>query len=428
MRLRRPRATSLVPVLLVGLLFLPAIAGAVEIVPADDAHVEIGSTGTNGAKEFLAVKNGKFITYIRVNLAQLPAGVTSDNVSQAKLKLFVNKVNTSGSFGVRYVLPGAWTEGGINANNAPGFSPALVDPPLQTVSAAGTFNEYIVIDVTSMVKDWLNGTVANNGFGLTPQGTVDIEFDSKEKTATSHDPRLEVTLVSFGPAGPTGDTGPTGPTGETGPTGPTGETGPTGPTGEIGGTGPTGETGPTGPTGETGPTGPTGETGPTGPTGETGPTGPTGETGPTGPTGEMGPTGPTGQAGATGETGAIGPTGPTGSMGLPGGTGPTGPTGSTGLLGASQIIPDPTPAVDSSLNQGDILLSTSSCPSEKALLGGGYQMVGGSGGGAIASGDWAKVTTRRNYASAADTWTTEVFVNSGLGGTLTVTAYVVCAQ
>jgi hypothetical protein len=145
------------------------------------------------------------------------------------------------------------------------------------------------------VQAWLNGTT-NNGFIITPNtGTgVNVSFDSKESTTTSHPAVLSITLVgSGGAAGATGATGPTGPTGANGSNGATGTTGATG-AGTTGATGPTGLTGPTGPTGANGSNGATGPTGATG----AGTTGANGATGPTGANGTNGATGPTGPAGA----------------------------------------------------------------------------------------------------------------------------------
>jgi hypothetical protein len=119
----------------------------------------------------------------------------------------------------------------------------------------------LIIYQTLAVGDWLN-------FITDPTGAAVVKAGST----------VNITRLSVGPSGATGDTGPTGYTG------PTGATGVTGPTGFTGSTGPTGATGVTGNTGPTGFTGSTGPTGATGVTGNTGPTGPTGNTGPTGPT------------------------------------------------------------------------------------------------------------------------------------------------
>jgi hypothetical protein len=104
-------------------------------------------------------------------------------------------------------------------------------------------NNYVTGDATQAVQDWVNGTSNNDGFIITPSpGTpgVQVEFDSKENTATSHPATLAITLVNSGPTGATGAQGPTGPAGATG------AQGPAGPAGETGAQGPAGPSGPAG--------------------------------------------------------------------------------------------------------------------------------------------------------------------------------------
>ncbi|MGI4757725.1 MAG: DNRLRE domain-containing protein, partial [Janthinobacterium lividum] len=143
------------------------------------------------------------------------------------------------------------------------------------VVAAGQF---VSIDVTSAVQQWMNSPSSNYGFALL-SSDGNVLFDSKENDQTAHSAHLEVSLVSQGAVGPTGATGPAGPVGATGPAGPIGPAGATGLAGPIGATGATGLQGPPG---ATGPSGAAGAPGPQGATGATGPVGATGATGPSG--------------------------------------------------------------------------------------------------------------------------------------------------
>src|SRR5205823_3480910 len=49
-----------------------------------------------------------------------------------------------------------------------------------------------------LVQDWLNGAMPNNGLVLSPNGTVQASFDSKEAVQTSHAPQLQLDLVAGG--------------------------------------------------------------------------------------------------------------------------------------------------------------------------------------------------------------------------------------
>ncbi len=180
-------------------------------------------------------------------------------------------------------------------------------------------------DVTSVVQQWVAGTLPNYGFKLMPASDGSFGFDSKENTLTSHQPQLIVEL-----AGPEGPAGPQGIQGVQGPAGASGAMGATGPQGNPGTNGQgfnfigpfnaaTGNSpydvvtyngaayvantnvAPNGATPDVNPAWtlfvPQGATGPTGATGAPGATGATGATGPTGSTG------PQGNAGTNGTNG-----------------------------------------------------------------------------------------------------------------------------
>jgi len=106
--------------------------------------------------------------------------------------------------------------------------------------------------------------------------------------------------------------------------------------------------------------------------GQQGPKGDTGAAGPKGDTGSAGPKGDTGSAGPKGDTGAAGAAGPAGPAGPQGATGPQGPAGPGGLDGYEIVRRD-----------GEVQPLSYSylqvpCPTGKRVLGGGYNMGGGS--------------------------------------------------
>ncbi len=69
---------------------------------------------------------------------------------------------------------------------------------------------YVYVDATAAVQSWLSGTT-NSGFIVTPNDSnINVAFDSKESTTTSHPATLSILLSSNGPAGPTGATGASG--------------------------------------------------------------------------------------------------------------------------------------------------------------------------------------------------------------------------
>ena len=299
------RQSALRFALLAMLLFAIARLGFGQAPPTDDSFtISADKTETNGSALLLAVEKGSD-TYIRFNLETLPPNAT---ITKATLRLYVDAFATPGSFDV-YQVNSAWSEATLDYQNAPapGVSATGGKPVAITASS---LNQFILIDITTLVQSWADGKYPNDGvvLALTTTGGA-FSFDSKENDFTSHHPELEIVLGGTG-TGATGPAGPPGPEGPAGPAGPIGPVGPAGPTGATGLTGPAGSAGLTGPAG---PAGSTGLAGPAGPTGSTGPIGPAGPAGPVGLTGSIGPVGPAGPVGPTGSAGPQGTPGTNGS-------------------------------------------------------------------------------------------------------------------
>jgi hypothetical protein len=376
--------------------------------PIADTYSSSSSSTTNyGASDTLQVSSGSK-TFLQFELTTLPPGAA---VSKATLRLFVDAVTTAGAFDV-YQVNNTWQEGTLTYKNLPAIGGSATGG--NPVSVATTsVNQFLIIDITPLVQDWMNGSVPNDGIVLELNGTAgNFTFDSKENYMTGHQPELEIALTgAIGAQGPPGAQGLTGPAGPAGPAGAAGAAGPAGKAGPAGATGPSGATGPIGPQGlqgsqgvpgpqgpgvgftylgafnpsatyavnnavtyggstyvsilaSQGPNNPTpdsnptawsliaaaGSAGPTGPSGVAGSTGSPGPAGPAGPTGVTGATGPAGPAGAPGATGAPGPIGPFGPPGPQGLQGPQGPGVGFTYLGA--FNPSATYAVNNAVTYG----------------------------------------------------------------------------
>jgi hypothetical protein len=324
----------LFPAFLCSLALLPVAAFAQTVPLTQDSYVVTSpATASNyGAAVTLNVGGPTAAQgLVQFDLTTLPVGTTSGNIAKATLALFVNKLGATGTVNIS-VANGTWTELGVNGTNAP--VPAAAVASGVSVSTSGT---YVYVDATAAVQSWLSGTT-NSGFIVTPNdGNVNVAFDSKESTTTSHPATLTIAFAAGGAGGPTGATGPQGATGATG-------------FGIAGASGPTGATGATG-VGIAGATGPTG-VGTTGATGATG-VGTTGATGATGATG-------VGIAGATGATGVagVGTVGPTGTAGATGVRGASGPAGTAGIFGTNNLGVIPLDTGGATCTIGQIQLST----------------------------------------------------------------------
>jgi len=182
---------------LILLLFLATFTCA-QITPSDDAYIDTTKPTTNyGSAVTLDVKSPSQTAYITFDLSSIPSGYTGSNIAKASLKLYVNAVTTAGSFNVDYVN-GAWAEKTIDASNAP--------PPGATITASVPLAktqalDYVIIDVTSAVEAWLNGTEPNYGLALVANSGLSATFDSKESKTQSHPPELDVVFTGGGGGG-----------------------------------------------------------------------------------------------------------------------------------------------------------------------------------------------------------------------------------
>lgn len=220
-------ASPLAAAVIVGSLPGPAAAALARL--SDDAHVSLSARTSNfGSAPTLLVQGpgpSAGQTYVRFDLSTLPGGSRGADVVRATLRLWISRVVRGGMVDIHSVR-GAWSEESVTAANAPGPGPdEIIGIPI----APGDRYSFLTVDVTALVRAWLDGTLENHGLVLTANAAgVGVEFDSKENTGTSHEPQLEITLGASGPPGPAGPAGEPGPAGAPGIAGPPGPVGPPG--------------------------------------------------------------------------------------------------------------------------------------------------------------------------------------------------------
>jgi hypothetical protein len=108
------------------------------------------------------------------DLATLPAGTVSSQVSHATLIVFVNRVNVAGSVSVAPVTA-SWGEYSVTSAAAQAAGSSIGNFP---VSVAGQF---VSVDVTNQVQAWLNTPASNNGFALT-SAAADVLSTARKMT------------------------------------------------------------------------------------------------------------------------------------------------------------------------------------------------------------------------------------------------------
>jgi len=245
-----PRRALAAAFILLASFFVTPHAGAVEALLLQDTYVDNGTTGgkpPNGSNYGTGIDlrvfkgNGRLgRTFLKFSLATLPPGTLATDVTDARLRFWVNGNSTiPGSITLSPVTT-PWDELTLKDTTAAGLSfgtPRVSNLPVLSVG------NFVSIDVTDWVKAWLGGTLVNEGIEIEASATtstLNLAFDSKESDQTSHEPRLEISLSRIGPIGPAGPMGSQGSPGIAGPPGPPGVPGVSGPAGSAGPAGPPG--------------------------------------------------------------------------------------------------------------------------------------------------------------------------------------------
>src|SRR5262245_3265949 len=172
-------------------------AGADTLPVVADGHVSAADDETNGPS--LRVRHGAdapgYTALARFDLSALPDLPPGSSIEKATLRLWAEAVRGPGSIAVAPVLE-AWDERTLSYAAAP----AMGQPRVTFAVDADDAQRYVTVDVTDLVRDWTSGA-KNRGLALAaaPDEAVDVDFDSKENTATSHAPDVEVVITSVGP-------------------------------------------------------------------------------------------------------------------------------------------------------------------------------------------------------------------------------------
>jgi prepilin-type N-terminal cleavage/methylation domain-containing protein len=132
---------------------------------------------------------------------QIPQGT---KITQAKIKLwYVNHNNDADVYFYRMTVP--WTEMSTWNSIGGGVRPGINCDAGSVVTAnlGNNVPETVEIDVTDIVRSWINGDYENYGFGIINSSNNNIQFAAAENTTGTgaHTPILEVRYHPFYEAG-----------------------------------------------------------------------------------------------------------------------------------------------------------------------------------------------------------------------------------
>jgi hypothetical protein len=180
--------------LALGVFSTAARAETFQIV--DDAA---GSTKTNtiakaaGLATTLPVSS-KSTAFLRFNVSG--SGVVSSAVTEARLVIYLPKITKPGTLTLNVNDTGFTEIFATRTIPSPTLSSTVTTIP---VVAADT-KSFITIVVTDQVKAWLDGTLPENGFSITSDGTASVLISSKEGSGSGYPAVLEVDAAGTGGA------------------------------------------------------------------------------------------------------------------------------------------------------------------------------------------------------------------------------------
>jgi hypothetical protein len=174
-------------------LLLAAPARADTVVAWADAQTNSAAPAARGGRFItMYVRNrppgGEYRAFINFDLDPIPSGATVD---RATLRLWVSSIPYAGQVDVVPVL-GPWDEATLTAQTSPPLGPPVTGEGMDKTN----LRQWVDLDVTSLVQQWVSGALPN--YGLALQGNannpVAVRFDTRENLLSAHLAEIEIVL------------------------------------------------------------------------------------------------------------------------------------------------------------------------------------------------------------------------------------------
>ena len=139
----------------------------------------------------------------------LPPGVKWTDVARATLSVYVTHVYAPGVLQVSGIQKN-WNESTLADQNAPPLSNNPETGKAYATTPVTTSAKWVSFDVTELVRDWVDQSLANNGLALSAaDGTTFVLLGSKESAPGNH-AELEIVTAAHGEQGIPGPQGSPG--------------------------------------------------------------------------------------------------------------------------------------------------------------------------------------------------------------------------
>jgi hypothetical protein len=174
-------------------LLLAAPAHADTVVAWADAQTNSAAPLAKAGKlTTMYVRNqppgGEFRAFILFDLDPIPFQAT---VNRATLRLWVSSILYEGQVEVVPVL-GPWNEATLSAQTIPPLGSPVTSEGLGKTN----LRQWVDLDVTSLVQQWVSGALLNYGLALQGGATdpVAVRFDTRENLLSGHLAEIEIVL------------------------------------------------------------------------------------------------------------------------------------------------------------------------------------------------------------------------------------------
>lgn len=170
------------------------LAHGLTIPPAEDTSSTLGSQ----QNYILTTKAGSAATlgaslkqtaFVRFEAGSYADVIPASSVDKAWLMIYVADVTKPGALRVHAVTED-WTEAVSGKPAAPAFPQAdpLATIPTESVKA----KQFVLVDVTGQVKNWLTSPDSDFGFAIASDGTASVQLGSKDGPAKGYAAVLQI--------------------------------------------------------------------------------------------------------------------------------------------------------------------------------------------------------------------------------------------